>query len=171
MRGGFGLALVALCACGGTRKDTLSADVCRETPAEWSELIPAAELRARAAAASHVVRGRIRWTGSVIDVEHTSQRELGYVVVDILEFHQGDAWSVDPRMRRSFPLLGNQPELRALNCRTGEAFFFFVDLSGESWPGGTPDPVFRAFGERAVELVAIVPESAAESVRAALAAP
>ena len=168
------VALLPLAACVGRPKDTLVAHSCRQAPPSWSQAVPSRdELKRRASSVSHVVRGRLRWTGSAIDEEPGSQRELDYAVVDILEFHRGDAWSVSPRMRRSFPLLAESPALEALRCREGEAFFFFVDLPGRSakeWPGGAPDPAVRAFGEDAVELVAIIPEEERERVQAALAA-
>jgi hypothetical protein len=133
---------------------------------------PAADLRAAARSASHVIRGRVRWTGLSVDQDGERRTELRYVVVDILEFHRGDAWSVDPRMRRAFPLLADDDAIQSLACREGEAFFFFATLPGPNTPqrpGGVPDPIYRAFGDRSVELVALVPESERAQVVEALA--
>jgi hypothetical protein len=160
---------VALAACVPARRDTLVADVCRDAPEPLQADL--AGLEAAARAATHVVRGRVRWTGLAIDEDGETRREFGYVVVDILEFHRGDAWSVDPRMRRAFPLLGPPERLKALGCRQGEALFFFVSLPGpedSARPGGVPDPVFRAFGDRAVALLAFAPESEQPRVAEAL---
>lgn len=151
---------VALGACVPARRDTLVADVCRDAPEALAA--PSDGLEEAARKATHVVRGRVRWTGLALDEDGETRRELGYVVVDILEFHRGDAWSVDERMRRAFPLLGAPERLKPLGCRHGEALFFFVRLPGPEdppRPGGVPDPVFRAFGDRAVELVQYAPES------------
>lgn len=165
------LIAAAVSACGATRKDTLVADVCSDAPPALPT-VTAEALDAAARAASHVVRGRVRWTGIANDEEGAQHREYVYVVVDVLEFYRGDAWSVEPRMQRSFPLLAERSVLGGLACRNGEAFFFFVDLpepSAPPRPGGVPDPVFRAFGDRQVRVHAIVGEAERDRVAAALA--
>jgi hypothetical protein len=168
-------ALVAAAACSISRKDTLSADHCREAAPPWSRPPPSTnELGAAAASVSHVVLGRVRWTGTATDEDGDRRRELGYVVVDVLGFYKGDAWAVDPRMRRAFPLLGSPNAIGPLACRSGEEFFFFVTLPGAAarpWRGGAPDPVVRAFGENSVELALVVPEAERERVLTALGMP
>jgi hypothetical protein len=152
--------LVAVSACPPARRDTIVADVCNDAPGPFAA--PRGDLDAAVKVASHVVLGRVRWTGQAFDEDGEKRREFAYVVVDVLEFHRGDAWSIDPRMRRAFPLLAAPALLGPLACRDGEAFFFFVKLPGPAdppRPGGVPDPVFRAFGDRSVEVVAIAPES------------
>jgi hypothetical protein len=164
----------ALTACPIARKDTLSADVCHNPAPPWTALPSAEQLRAAAASVTHVVLGRVRYTGIATEEEHGRQRQLGYVVVDILGFYKGDAWIVHPRMQRAFPLLSEPSAHGELACRQGEELFFFVRLPGREarpWPGGAPDPVLRAFGENSVELELVVPESDRERVLEALAAP
>jgi hypothetical protein len=162
----------ALPACAGARKDTLSADVCHNPPPAWPALPSAERLRAATASATHVVHGRVRWTGTVSEAEHGRQRQLGYVIVDVLGFYKGDAWNVHPRMQRAFPLLSDARAHDQLACRTDEELFFFVRLPTEPrpWPGGAPDPVLRAFGENSVELELVVPESDRARVLEAVAA-
>jgi hypothetical protein len=160
-------------ACAVARKDTLSADVCHAPAPPWTEAPSTDRVRAAAAAATHVVLGRVRWTGIASEEELGRRRELGYAVVDVLGFYKGDAWTVDPRMQRAFPLLSEPSAHRLLACRGGEELFFFVSLPGASprpWPGGAPDPVVRAFGENSVELALVVPETERARVLDAIAA-
>ena len=164
--------LALVCACGTRRRDTVVPDVCHTPSPEWDAPIDAAAIQT----ARHVVRGRVRWTGSILDEDAENKtghrQELTYVIVDILEFHRGDAWTVTPRMQRAFPLLGKTTLLEKLHCREEEAFFFALDLPTPSSPpreGGVPDPVVRAFTPQEVTLHAIVPESAADALRAILA--
>jgi hypothetical protein len=153
------VALVLAASCSQKRKEVVVPDTCRHDPPAWNAGAGAAE------SARHVVRARVRWTGSVNDEDG---REFPYVIADVLDFQQGDPWAVHPRYRRSFPLLGDPAEPAALAliarlaCRQGEAFLFHADLPGirdEPPVRAPPAPILRAFGKYRIRLHAVVPTS------------
>ncbi len=145
-----------------------------------------ADLARYAKAASFVIGGRVRFTGSATANDPNGQRTYKYVIVETDEYLSGDPFEVHPRYQRSFPLLelvfrtegpdeapAPVPEgpgaLDALTCRNDEHFVFFVDLPGMSHVEGSekpPAPVERSFGVYEVHLVAVVPASAKDRVLA-----
>ncbi len=167
----FGLAL----SCAPLARDSVRPAICRHDPAALPEL-DEATLAEAVKAASHVVRGRIRFTGEALNQDGRSQQRYIYVIVDALEFLKGDPWQLPGRYGKSFPILaldegrsdnphfnlepGQRAVASALMCREDEALWFVVDLPDVQRrpPHEMPDPVVRSFGPLDVRLHAVVQE-------------
>ena len=181
--------LLAITSCSPRAKDSASPDTCPHDPSSQFPEIGDEEL-AKAAGVSHVVVGRVRWTGGATANEYNGYRAYRYVIVDIDEFLRGDPWSVAPKYRRSFPLLtlvstrndkdeSQAPRDRkselvtALECRNEESFLFFVELPSEERlqraSARLPGPVERAFGPYDVPLHGVLPASERERLMKKLA--
>jgi hypothetical protein len=177
------LGLFILIACSSRKKDVVSADRCMRVPEEDVRAPSDSELLAWTKRAKFVVRGRVRFSGSVTGNDPQGYRTYRYLIVDTDEFLKGDPFAVHPRYQKSFPLLEltfrtagpdeepvpvpEEQSLAALACREEESFVFFVDLptaeSVEASPR-VPGPVERAFARYLVPFVAVAPESAKERV-------
>ncbi len=163
-------------ACGARAKDTVHPAACTRDPLPLPEL-NAAELTVAVKRASHVVRGRVRFTGSAVNYDGGKELRYVYIIVDTLEFLKGDPWQVPERYRKSFPLLvldsgkSESPHFapegsvaamaQALSCREEEALWFALDLpNAQRRPlHEIPDPVRRSFGPLDVRLHAAVAET------------
>lgn len=128
---------------------------------------------------SQVVRGRVAEAGS----KRWNGGEGPFVVVETLEFVEGDASEVLPRYRKSFPLFGmaipsgvhkhpssdRADPLASLLGLEGKERIFFLRLPTESSSGTVswgPPPDLRArFGPEVVGLVDFVDEGRIEAVR------
>ncbi|MEZ4220688.1 MAG: hypothetical protein R3B13_07135 [Polyangiaceae bacterium] len=170
------LLVTALGACGQRRRDTVTPAVCPNIPPAFPS-VSDDRLRQALAQASHVVRGRVRFTGEAHKFDGRRTIRYLYVIVDIVEFRKGEAWTLPGRYQRAFPILvleEGKSEMDAFNqrtaaetdalqltCREDEAFWFVMDLPREQRRPRyeMPDPVMRAFGPLDVRLHAILPET------------
>ncbi len=167
-------------ACAPKQKDSVHPVVCGvEEPAPLPAMSDEA-LADLARRAPHVLRGRVRFSGSAVTRRGGEPTTHTYLIVDTLEFLKGDPFQVHTRYRRAFPLLAPESGseagasgklLGSLRCQEDEAFLFFVGLPvahTTAKVSSPPAPVQRSFGVYDVELFGILPEDQRRRVGVAL---
>ncbi len=176
---------LALAGCAPPARDTVHPAICHRDPEELPRL-DAAGLAAAVHRASHVLRGRVRFTGDAVNRDGRREQRYRYIIVDALEFLKGDPWQVPGRYRKSFPILvleEGQSESQhfnprptdkalaaALACREGEALWFVLDLPDPQRRPlhEMPDPVRRSFGPLDVRVHAVAQKSQRDQLLSAV---